>query len=80
MKKASLHELLVSEKNYADYADLFKGIGVLPGASKLHLKDNATPVVNPSKRIPEALQKRLKPKLDQMVKDKIITQVKEPTD
>ena len=35
-----------------EYGDLFKGIGVIPGEVKLHLKDNAVPVVNPPCRIP----------------------------
>ena len=35
-------------------------IGVIPGEVKLHLKDNAVPVVNPPRRIPEALKSRLK--------------------
>ena len=63
-----------------EYGDLFKGIGVIPGRVKLHLKDNAMPVVNPPHRIPEALKSRLKCKLDNMENDQIIVRVDEPTD
>ena len=47
---------------------------------KLHLKDNALPVVNPPRRIPEALKSRLKCKLDTMENDQNIVKVDEPTD
>ena len=63
-----------------EYGDLFKGIGVIPGEVKLHLKDNAVPVVNPPRRIPEALKSRLKCELDNMENDRIIVKVDEPTD
>ena len=63
-----------------DYADLFKGIGVIPGEVKLHLKDDAVPVVNPPRRVPEALKLRLKDELDTMESDQIIRKVTDPTD
>ena len=63
-----------------EYGDLFKGIGVIPGEVKLHLKDNAVPVVNPPRRIPEALKSRLKCELDTMENDQIIAKVDVPTD
>lgn len=62
------------------YSDLFKVVGTLPGKSKLHLRDDAVPVIAAPRRIPEALKSRLKKELDQMVMDKIITPVTEPTD
>ncbi len=64
----------------SNYGNLFKGIGVIPGSCHLHLKENAIPVVNPPRRIPEALKSRLKSELDKMVKDRIISKVTEPTD
>ena len=62
------------------YADLFKGTGVLPGTTKLHLKPDATPVVNPPRRVPEALKGRLKVELQRMQDSDIIAKVDEPTD
>ena len=64
----------------SEYSDLFKGIGTLPGKSKLYLRDNAVPVIAAPRRVPEALKSRLKQELDQMVKHEIITPVTEPTD
>ena len=62
------------------YGDLFEGTGLLPGTAKLHLKAGATPVVNPPRRVPEALKSRLKSELDRMENAGIITKVDEPTD
>lgn len=56
-----------------DYSDVFKGIGVISGKVKLYLKGGAVPVVNPLRRIPEALKSKLKAELDKMVNDHIIT-------
>jgi Reverse transcriptase (RNA-dependent DNA polymerase) len=63
-----------------DYADLFSGIGVIPGTCKLHLKEDAVPVVNPTRRVPEALRSRLQDELQRMEKNDIISKVSEPTD
>ena len=63
-----------------EYGDLFKGIGVLPGEVKLYLKDDAVPVVNPPRRVPEALKSKLKAELDTMESDHITAKVTEPTD
>ncbi|MET0104994.1 MAG: RNase H-like domain-containing protein [Sedimenticola sp.] len=71
---------LDKQKIQNEYRDLFTGIGIIPGAVKLHLKDNAVPVVNPPRRIPEALKFKLKCELDAMEKDQIIMKVNEPTD
>ncbi|MCG7868790.1 MAG: hypothetical protein JAY74_20765, partial [Candidatus Thiodiazotropha taylori] len=63
-----------------EYSALFNGVGVLPGTCKLYLKDNAVPVVNPPRRVPEALKSRFKNELDRMEKDCIIARVTQPTD
>ena len=63
-----------------DYNDLFHGVGLLPGKCHLNLRDNVTPTINASRRIQEVLKKRLKAELDQMVRDKFIRKVTEPTD
>ena len=63
-----------------EYGDLFKGIGVLPGEVKLYIKDDAVPVVNPPRRVPEALNSKLKAELDTMENVHIIAKVTEPTD
>ena len=62
-----------------EYGDLFKGIGVLPREVKLYLKDDAVPVVNPPRRVPEAIISKLKAELDTMESDQIIAKVTEST-
>ena len=63
-----------------EYAELFNGVGVLPGTCKLYLKENAITVVNPPRRVPEALKTKFKDELDRMEKDSIIARVTQPTD
>ena len=63
-----------------DYAKMFAGIGVLPGECKLYIKENAVPVVNAPRRIPETLKTKLKEELSRMQRDNIITKVTEPTE
>ncbi|KAK2711995.1 hypothetical protein QYM36_010876 [Artemia franciscana] len=62
------------------YADVFEGIGQLPGVCKLTLKEGAVPTVQPPKRVPFALEKRLKAELDRLEQMKIIEKVTKPTD
>lgn len=62
------------------HADLFQGVGKIPGKCKLHVKEGAVPVVNAPRRVPEALKSRLQQELNRMEKDRIITRVTEPTD
>jgi len=73
-------KILTKDSVMSEYKTLFNGIGVIPGFAKLHLKEDSTPVVNPPRKVPEALKPRLKDELDRMVKDGIITKVTEPTD
>ena len=47
-----------------EYGDVFEGIGKLPGKCKIHLKEGAVPTVQPPKRVPFALQEKLKEELD----------------
>lgn len=49
-----------------EYGDLFQGIEVFPGVSKLHLKPNAVPIINDPWHVPEAIKERLKAELQQM--------------
>ncbi|KAK2715887.1 hypothetical protein QYM36_010454 [Artemia franciscana] len=62
------------------YADVFEGIGQVPGMCKLTLKEGAVPTVQPPKRVPFALEKRLKAELNCLKQMKIIEKVTEPTD
>ena len=44
-------QTMTKEYVMEEYKELFEGIGLLPGKSHLHLKDNVTPTVNAPRRI-----------------------------
>lgn len=71
---------LNKEQFLENYKDNFVGIGKLPGKCRLVLKDTATPVVNPNRRVPESVKPRLKSTLAELVKKEIISPVEVPTD
>lgn len=55
-----------------NYKFLFNGIGCLKKPYRIDLKENATPVVHPVRKVPFALQEKFKNVLDELVKQKII--------
>ena len=71
----------VTESSLLDeYAEVFSGLGRFPGEYHIALSDDAVPVIHPPRRVPLALQARLKQTLDAMERDKIIIKRDEPTD
>ena len=63
------------------YHNVFEGIGKFPGSEyRIELKPNACPVIHPPRRVPQALQQRLKETLDRLESSEIITKVNKPTD
>ena len=56
-----------------------QGVGRLAGEYHIRLKDNANPVQHAPRRVPVALREQLKKTLDNMVKERIITPVTDPT-
>jgi hypothetical protein len=64
----------------AEYADVFKGLGRFPGEHHIVLSDDAIPVIHPPRRVPLALQPKLKAALEQMERDGVIIKRDEPTD
>ena len=63
-----------------DYSDVFQGVGRLPGVHKIILKENATPVIAASRKIPLALEQKVQDELLQMEQNGIIEKVTKPTD
>ena len=63
----------------SEYADVFDGLGLIPGECKIHLDPNAIPVVHPPRRVPIAIRYLLKKELDRMEKAEVITKVTTPT-
>ena len=64
-----------------EYADVFKGIGTLPGGPyHIQLKDLYRPVQHPPRSVPLGMQSVYKAELDRLVKEGIITEVHEHTE
>ncbi|GFT45669.1 transposon Tf2-9 polyprotein [Nephila pilipes] len=63
------------------YKDVFKGIGGFPNEPyHITLKDNSVPVIHPPRRVPQALQPKLKSTLNNLEKEGIVSKVNKPTD
>ena len=62
-----------------DFADVFEGIGLIPGECTIHIDPNAVPVVHPPRRVPFAIREALKKELDRMENADIIAKVTTPT-
>ncbi|GFV25633.1 uncharacterized protein K02A2.6 [Trichonephila clavipes] len=71
----SKNELIVQ------YKDVISGVGEFPNESyHITLKNNAVPVIYPPRRVPLALQPKLKSTLDRLEKEGIVSKVNKPTD
>ena len=75
----SSKELLKSDPILSKFADIFEGLGELPGEYKIQHKMDAIPIVNPLCRLPVALRSVVKAEFNTMVSKEIITPVTEPT-
>ncbi|GBM45276.1 Uncharacterized protein K02A2.6, partial [Araneus ventricosus] len=71
------HKLI---KLIEEYSDIFEGVGRLPGKHKIILHEDATPVIAASRKIPLALENKLKDELFRMEQNGIIEKVTKPTD
>ncbi|XP_038047830.1 uncharacterized protein K02A2.6-like [Patiria miniata] len=70
-----------SPQVFKDYEDLFdSSLGSLPVIYTMTIDPNATPVVRPPRRIPAAMQDKVKSELQRMTTLGVITPVSEPTD
>ena len=64
-----------------DYADVFKGVGTLPGGPyHIKLKDSYKPVQHLPRSVPLGMQSAYKAELDRLVREDIITEVHEHTE
>ena len=63
-----------------EYPDRFQGIGSFPGKQKIHIIDNATPVIQPPRKYPVHIREELKRELEKMEDIGVIKKVNEPTD
>ena len=62
------------------YSDVFHGLGTLPGYVYLQTNPEVASVQHTSRKMPVALKKEVKAKLDEMEKRGIIAPVTDPTD
>lgn len=63
-----------------EYTDVFEGIGCMPGEYRICTDESVRPVVHAPRKLPVALKDKIKLKLDEMEKQKIIAKVEGPTD
>ena len=64
-----------------EYADVFKGIGTLPGGPyHINLKGSYKPVQHPPRSVPLGMQSAYRAELDRLVKEGIIMEVHEHTE
>ena len=64
-----------------EYADVFKGVGTLPGRPyHIKLKGSYKPVQHPPRSVPLGMQSAYKAELDRLAKEDIITEVHEHTE
>lgn len=62
-----------------NYSDVFDGwLGQLPGVQHLQVESDVKPVVMADRRIPQAVRPLLKTELEHLVKEGVITPVKNP--
>ena len=78
-----VHPLPTTKEEYIlhEYADVFKGVGTLPGGPyHIRLKDCYKPVQHPPGSVPLGMQSAYKAALDRLIKEGIITKVHEHTE
>ena len=61
------------------YPEVFqRELGALPGTVHLEVKQGATSIVSPPRRVPTSLKKKLKTELDRLQQLEVITSINEP--
>ncbi|GFT79133.1 transposon Tf2-9 polyprotein [Trichonephila clavipes] len=81
MKNSTYSNFKNVEMLIEQYKDVFTGVGEFPNEPyHITLKDNAVPVIHPPRRVPLALQPKLKSTLDRLEKEGIVSKVNKPTD
>ena len=70
----------VTSAIFAEYADLFdESLGKLPVKYKITIDNDVTPVIRPTRRIPAAMETKVKAELDRMTKIGVIVPTSTPT-
>ena len=73
-------ELGLVQRRESEYADVFEGLGEISGVQrKIKIDPNATPVIQPPRRVPVALREPVKEELQRMETLGVIIKAAEPT-
>ena len=75
----AVSESIISDPVLSPFADVFHGIGCLPGEYSISLDRNVSPVVHPPLRVPVPEKDAMKAELEKLVSNHIIAPVTEPT-
>ena len=78
--ESAVSENVTKDPVLSPFADVFQGIGCLPGEYSIELNKDVQPVVHPPRRVPVPKKEAMKTELDKMVADKIVALVTKPTD
>ena len=73
-----MSEDVTKDSVLSPFADVFQGIGCLPGEYNIQLNKDVLPVIHPPQRVPVPKKEAMKTELDKMVAYKIIIPVTEP--
>ena len=76
---SSIAKPLTKEEILHDYADIFKGLGKMPGTYHIEMDKDVRPVQNNPRRVPVPVRQELEQKLDELTNLKIIEKVTVPT-
>ena len=69
-----------AQKTVKHYTDVFSGLGCIKTNAVIHVDSNVQPVVDPPRRIPYAIQDKVKCELKRMVDIGVIVKQEEPTE
>ena len=75
----AVSESIITDPVLSPFADVFHGIGCLPGEYSMSLDGNVGPVVHPPRRVPVPKRDAMKAELENLVSNQIIAPVTEPT-
>lgn len=68
------------ERIIEEYKDVFEGTGRLPGEFTITLKENAQPVISAPRKIPSAMEDKVKQELQRLEDEHVIAKATESTD
>ena len=74
-RPVSVHDTTSEADLFAEFDNVFEGLGELPSEYHIVTDDNVPPVVHPPHRVPMALRDQIKEKLDEIERNGIITTV-----